>query len=169
MKLMKNLSSTVLALVLIVSGCSTTKDTVKEERSVKAAELRQAIDDRKFVVEVDRALPMGGSTRILTSPYALELIGDSVKSYLPYFGRAYSVPYGGGEGYIFNSIVTDYQSSIDKKEKAVIEFKTKSKEDQLTYRIHVSPNGTASITVISNNRQPISYNGKASKKEKPRY
>lgn len=150
-----------LVLSVIMSGCSATKGLTKEEKAANEAQLRAAIENRTFVVDVDRALPMSGSSRMLTSPYTLTINGDTVKSYLPYFGRAYSVPYGGGEGLIFDSVVTDYQSSFDKKGKATIEFKTKSKEDQFVYRIYIFPNASASIDVSSVNRQQISFQGKA--------
>jgi hypothetical protein len=133
----------------------------KNEKTQKEAELISAIANRTFVIEVDRALPMSGESRMLTSIYSLEVNGEKVKSYLPYFGRAYSVPYGGGEGLIFESVITDYQSSIDKKGSTIIVFKTKSKDEQLEYRIGITTNGSASIDVTSVNRQKISFNGKA--------
>ena len=155
-----------LFLTVIMSGCSVPKRLTKEEKIAQEALLRAAIENRTFIVEVDRALPMSGSSRMLTSPYTLQLNGDEVKSYLPYFGRAYSVPYGGGEGLIFESTVTDYQCSFDKKGKATIEFKTRSKDDQFIYLIHIFADGSSSMNVTSTNRQPISFNGKSyAKKE----
>ena len=150
----------VLFLSLIMTECSASKSLTKDE-STDAAELRKAIENRAFFVEVDKALPMGGSMRVLTSSYSLTVSGDSVKSHLPFFGRAYNVPYGGGDGLNFESTVTEYQVSFDRKGKASIEFKTKSKEDQLEYRISIFTNGSASIDVTSVNRQPISFSGKA--------
>jgi len=152
---------TALVLSIILTGCSASKGLTKEEKATKEAELREAIENRAFVVEVDRALPTGAESRMLTSPYSLTIRGDTVKSYLPFFGRAYSVPYGGGDGLIFNSTITDYQSSFDKKGKALIEFKTRSKEDALVYRIQIFLSGSASIDVTSINRQSISFHGKA--------
>ena len=152
----------VLLLSLIITGCSTSKGLTKEEKIAIETALREAIENRTFVVEVNQALPMGGNMRILTSPYSLTVNGDEVKSHLPFFGRAYNAPYGGGEGLIFESTITDYQLSFDKKGKALIEFKTKSKEDQLAYRVNIFTNGSASIDVTSVNRQSISFAGKAS-------
>jgi len=148
-------------LFVIMSGCVASKDLQKEEKAADEAALRAAIEKRMYVVEVDKALPMSGSMRMLTSPYSLEVNGEEVKSYLPFFGRAYSVPYGGGDGLVFDFVISDYQLSFEKKGKALIEFKTKSKEDRLVYRIHIFPSGSASIDVTSGNRQQISFNGKA--------
>lgn len=41
---------------------------------------------------------MNGKTVYLTSPYSVKISNDSAYIELPYFGVAYSVPYGGGEG-----------------------------------------------------------------------
>jgi hypothetical protein len=150
-----------LVLAVLLSGCSASKGLTTEEKIAGEATLREAIENRTFTVEVDRAMPMSGSSRMLTSLYSLEINGDEVKSHLPYFGRAYSVPYGGGDGLIFESTVTDYQSTFDKKGKAVIEFNTKSKEDNCVFRIHIFANGSSSVNVSSTNRQSISFSGKA--------
>jgi hypothetical protein len=152
---------TGLFLSVIVSGCSTSKGLTKEDKTAMEAALQEAIENRMFVVEVTRALPMGGGSRALTTSYSLEVNNEEVKSYLPYFGRAYSVPYGGGEGLIFNSVITDYQSSTDKKGTVIIEFNTKSKEDRLVYRVRITPSGVSIIDVTSINRQPISFHGRA--------
>ena len=60
--------------------------------------VREIVDSGRIKIDVDRAVPMAGRSVNLTSPYSLEIHGDSILSYLPYFGRAYSAPYGGGEG-----------------------------------------------------------------------
>jgi hypothetical protein len=146
-------------------GCSSSKSLTKEEKTAKEAVLRKAVENREFVVDVDRMLPMSGRSQTLTSPYSLEINGDQVKSYLPYFGRAYSVPYGGGDGLNFESPVTDYKSSFDSKGKATIEFQTKTKEDQYSFRLEIFSNGSASINVTSVNRQGVSFQGTASDKK----
>ena len=65
---------------------------------------------------------------------------------------------------IFESTITDYQQTFDNKGKANIEFKTKTNEDLCTYQIQIFVNGSSTINVISNNRQSISFSGKASPK-----
>jgi hypothetical protein len=156
---------TGLILSIGMSGCASLKGPTKEERAEKAAVLRKAIEDRACVVEVDRMFPASGRSQTLTSPYALEIDGDRVKSHLPYFGRAYSIPYGGGDGLHFESTVTDYTSSFDRAGKAVIEFQTKSGEDRHTFRLEIRPDGSAFVSVTSVNRQGISFRGTASEKK----
>ncbi len=152
-------------LSIFLMGCSSSKGLTKEEKAVKETALRKAVENREFVVDVERMLPMSGRSRALTSSYSLQIDGDRVKSYLPYVGRAYSVPYGGGDGLNFESTITDYKSSFDNKGKAVIEFQAKTPEDRYSFRLEIFPNGSASVNVTSVNRQGISFQGTASGKK----
>jgi len=153
---------TSLLLSILLSGCSSMKGLNAEDKNVKEVALREAIEKREFIIDVDHMMPTGGRSRALTSSYSLEISGEDVKSHLPYAGRAYSIPYGGGEGLIFNSKITEYVSSVKAKGKTVIEFRTRTKEDQFVYRIEIYPNGSATVHVRPNNRQAISFSGKAS-------
>ncbi len=56
-------------------------------------------------------LNMRGRSIPLTSLYSLEIRNDSVISYLPYYGRAYSIPYGGATDFIA-AIPTVWDESI---------------------------------------------------------
>ena len=60
-------------------------------------------------------MPMKGGSKHLTSDYSLEIRNDSVYSYLPYFGVAYNVPYGGGKGLNFSAPLSEYTSTYSKK------------------------------------------------------
>ena len=84
-----------MGIVLFLGGQSLYSQTKKERKEQKAKEIKEMIDEQRFTIDVDRALPMGGRTVNLTTPYSFEMRGDSAISYLPYFGRAYSLPYGG--------------------------------------------------------------------------
>lgn len=148
-----------ILLTLLASACSSSKGLTKEEKAEKEAVLRKAIENNAFSIDVDRVLPMSGRSRALTSSYSVEVDGDTIKSHLPYFGRAYSVPYGGGDGLNFTSGISEYTVSFNAKGKAVVELKTKTIEDQFVFRIEIYSNGSASIHVSMLNRQPITFQG----------
>jgi hypothetical protein len=150
-----------LILAVFMSGCSAARGLSKEERIAEEAALREAIENRMYVIEVDRAIPMSGSSRMLTSPYSLTINGDEVKSHLPFFGRAYTIPYGGGEGLIFETTSINYQLTWEKRGKAVIEFNANTQEDRHIFRIQIFANGSSSISVTPTNRQSISFSGRA--------
>ena len=155
-----------VGIVLFFGGQSLYSQSKKEREEQKAKEIKEMIENGRFTIEVDRALPMGGRTVHLTTPYSLEMRGDSAISYLPYFGRAYSLPYGGGDGMRFEESITDYQSTFDKKGTARIKFVARTKEDTFRFDVQVFSNGSAIISVTPTNRQNITYQGElAPKKE----
>lgn len=149
----------VLAAVLLAGvqpffGQSSKEKEAKEKQIVKAL-----LESGRYSIEVDRAIPMSGPSKNLTSRYTLELKGDSVASYLPYFGQAYSLPYGGGKGLIFDAPVSDYTLKFDKKGRATVKFKSRTGEDNFTYLLQVYPNGSATVHVTPVNRQSITFYG----------
>lgn len=119
-----------------------------------------AIADTAFVFNADRAIPMSGRNINLNYPYSLEVAKDTVKSCLPYFGRAYSIPYGGGDGLSFEGIAADYKSGKGKKGETEISFSVRTDEDFFKFSLKVYPGGSAFLTVIPVNRQSISYSGR---------
>lgn len=141
--------------------------TKQEKREQKEKELKEWIATRQFTVSVNRALPTGGRSIPLTTLYSLELRGDSVYSYLPYFGRAYTAPYGGGNSLNFATPVTDYDCTYTRKGAAVIRFKAKTNEDNFTFRLQIYPDGGTTIQVTPVNRQSITYYGEVVPPKEP--
>jgi len=147
--------------ILFQISCSSSKTTAGEE---KTAQLKQQIESRNYRISVNYMLPSQGVSRSLTSPYSLTVQGDSLISYLPYIGRAYSVPYGGGNGLNFTAPLFDYSLSFNSKETASILFRARSEGDVILYNIEIYSNRKATIRVTSNNRQGISFYGEIEEK-----
>lgn len=148
---------------LILAG-NLSAQTRKEKESERKAFVEQQIASRHFKIDVSMAYPMSGNSIPLTSPYSLELRQDSADVFLPYFGRAYSVPYGGGNGLHFRSPVTGL--NMEKKKKGYeISFTSKTEEDTYDFFIDITDEGAASISVTMRNRQSIRYSGKVSCKK----
>ena len=140
--------------------------TKKEKKELKKQAVEKLVTSGKYKINVNRALPARGRSVTLTSPYSVEIRNDSVISYLPYYGRAYSIPYGGGEGLNFKAPLTDYKLEWDKKETAKIKFSARSEEDKFDFSIDVFSNGSSSIFVNMQNRQSISFQGELDMPEK---
>lgn len=166
-KVMKNVRLFwIVGIVLLLAGQSLCAQTKKEKKEQKAKEVKELIESKRFTIDVNRAIPMGGRSLTLTSPYSLEMRGDSAISYLPYFGRAYTVPYGGGDGLRFEKSITDYLCSFNKKGTAQIQFRVKTDEDIYAFSVQIFSNGSASINVTPVNKQSITFYGElAPKKE----
>ncbi len=159
----------IVALVLLIGGAQPIfAQSKKEKREQKEKEVKELLSSGNFSIEVNRALPMGGKSVNLTSPYSLEMRGDSAISYLPYFGRAYSVPYGGGDGLRFEEPIKNYTVTENKKGTTEIKFEVRTKEDNYTYNIDVFKNGSSTINVQPVNKQSITFHGNlVPKKENP--
>ncbi|MDL2243927.1 DUF4251 domain-containing protein [Parabacteroides sp. OttesenSCG-928-J18] len=157
----------LLGFALLIGGTQPLfAQSKKEKKEALAKEVKEQVESGSFTIEVDRALPMSGRAVHLTSSYSLELKDDSVRSYLPYFGRAYSVPYGGGDGLHFSAEMTEKDLKYDKKGNAEIRFQAKTSEDNYSFDVKVFTNGNASIQVRPVNRQSISFNGNLKLEEK---
>jgi hypothetical protein len=100
----KILITSVMALTawVMLVGCATA-----EERAARAAEqakaVKTALQERNYQIAVNRMYPSRGASKTVSSGYTVEVRNDSLISYLPYFGRAYDVPYGGGNGLNFSA------------------------------------------------------------------
>ena len=102
---------------------------------------------------------MRGVSKSVSYGYSVEVRNDSLISYLPYFGRAYSVPYGGGKGLNFAERIGSYKEFQEKSGKRHIEIGLKNEEDTYLYTIVVFDNGKSSIDVQSRQRESISFSG----------
>lgn len=132
----------------------------KEKKEELKNKIENAIDHQEFKIDVKTANPQRGRTMFLTSSYSIELRNDSLFSQLPFYGRAYSIPYGGGQGLVFNAPYSDYTvKKGKKKDRYTITLKANSEEDKHTYQITIFDNGSVSLTVNSHNRETISFNG----------
>ena len=94
----------VAVLFLLVAGTSGAQ-TREEKKEALKTYVSEQVNGRTFKLEASMAYPMSGRSIPLTTPYGLQMKKDSVDVYLPYYGRAYQIPYGGGEGLRFKAPV----------------------------------------------------------------
>jgi hypothetical protein len=118
------------------------------------------IKSQEYVFTARTALPMKGSSRNLTSEYNLTVTPDSVISYLPYFGRAYTAPMDPTKGGIqFTS--TDFGYRVDDLRKGGWRITIQPKDEKSVRQmiLTVSEAGYGTLQVVSNHKQPISFYG----------
>jgi len=126
----------------------------------KESDIKKSVESKSFIFHAQTALPLSGSTRQLTSDYDLKVSENSITSYLPFFGRAYSVNYGSTNGgFEFTSTKFDYSSEPRKKGGWEISIKPKDVQDFKEFFLTLSSDGYGTLQAISNNRQAISFNG----------
>ena len=149
---------TFLLLMVVLGGCASS-----EERAAQKAEfsrkVKAALDKRAYKISINRMFPMQGASRSVSYGYSVTVKNDSLFSYLPYFGRAYDVPYGGGKGLSFDAPIGHYHEIQSNNGSRQIDIELKNEEDNYTYHITVFDNGSSSIEVQARKRERISYSG----------
>jgi hypothetical protein len=149
-----SLYSIVLAFVAV--SCA----SPAEVQSTGGADIKTLLEGKRFVFQAQTAQPTRGTSRQLSTGYDLRVSGDTLVAQLPYFGRAYQAPIDmRGGGIEFNT--TDYSYSLEPKRKGRwnITFDPKGKGDVRSLNLSVSEDGYASLQVLSNNRDPITFTG----------
>lgn len=143
----------------MISSCSVSKSVRTESTDAVNQEVKTKIDNKRFVIDVNMALPSSGKSVALSSCYDVKIAGDSVYCHLPYFGRAYSLPYGGGEGLVFKGLTTDYRLTQGRRGSTNISFNIRTSEDKYRFIMDVFSSGSSVITVQPTNKQTITFNG----------
>lgn len=148
-----------LLIILSTVALPLNAQSKKEKKEAKIKAIRELVDSQKIEIKVNTAYPMTGPSINLTSEYSVVVRNDSVYSYMPYYGVAYNIPYGGGSGLIFSAPITDYQVKYKKNGTANVTFKVHSPDDNLTYFLSIYTSGSVHIYVTPTNRQAISFRG----------
>lgn len=154
----------IICIMLLISMSAIHAQTKKEKKILQQQELKEVVNSKSYEVAVRMAHPQNGRNIPLTSSYTLKIKNDSVFSQLPYYGRAYSIPYGGGKGLMFESTTNNYEVKYSSKGVATIKFATRTDEDTYNFYIHIYPGGSSTIKVNMVNRQAITFHGELNKK-----
>ncbi len=165
-------------------ACGTSKPATQAEIDA----LNALVNSKMFKIESDWAYPQlssatqqvlnsgimppgssSGSINLIGNSNFLKISGDSITSYLPYFGeRQMNVGYGGSDSAIeFIGVVEDYKTNKGKGESTLITFGANTKTENFNVTITLWPNLNSEILLNSTSRALIRYTGKveAVKKE----
>lgn len=98
----------VLSVAFGLTACGTTQTAAKKE--AVANEVNQRVNDFDFTFKATYAYPTGFRSIYLSPFYDVKVNPDTIRSYLPYYGRAYVASMDPSEGGIkFTSTDFDYQ------------------------------------------------------------
>lgn len=162
---MKALLKIFPLLICITASQAIVQNTSAQKTDDKTIAVKKMIDSQQYVFHAQYATPMTGRQRYLTSDYTVYVSKDSIISNLPYFGRAFSAPVNPSDGGIqFTSTSFEYQLTPRKKGGWNVVIQTKDIGVPQRFNLTVFDNGSASLQVTGNNRQPISFSGVVRKK-----
>ena len=152
-----------VAVALLNVGCSVSQEAREARKAEELKEemaLKNALDKRKFKVEINRVIPMGMPPESVVE-YEVRIQNDSIYSYLPYVGRAYNIPYDGGVGLNFEEKILSISENKTKNARNII-VKTRNSEDLYTYTFNITASGSTMLYVNAQNRESITFDGDAS-------
>lgn len=144
------------------------KERREDKQEQKKVEIKNLLEEKTFVFKPTHALPLGGGSIYLSHSFDAEIKGDTLFSYLPFFGVAYRVEYGSRQSaFDFTQPIEEYEFDKDGNGYQV-NLEVKNKMDYLTYNFHISELGYATLNVTSTNRQAISFYGRIEAPEENR-
>lgn len=133
-----------------------------DKKAAKEQEIKHLIDSGAYTFKANIMNPMGGPQRILTIEYYdIKISPDTIKSFLPYFGRVYMNPplSSSDAGIMFTSTHFNYKKENKKKGGwlITIEYKDTDRSNKMT--LDILPGGTATLVSNSNTRDAIIFYG----------
>ncbi len=154
--------SVLVSFLFLSNGMAqelTKKELKQNARLEKQKQTQLLINSKEFVFVTNIAIPQGGRIINLTDDYTIEFRSDSIKSELPFFGRGFSgIGYGGDNGLRFKGKAENYQ--VEKTKKAtIIKAGVRGQQDYFVLMISIYDGGSAHLSVSSNNRSTIAFNG----------
>ena len=148
----------MLAMLMII-GCATQQERAEQRAKTRQA-IAEAVASRQLHIDISQMSTLRYGSKTVSSDFFLELRGDTLRSYLPYWGQAYQAPVESPSiGLNFEMPILRYSESRPKANKTQIELDVKTQEDLYHYLIDVYDTGEAYIRVRSLNRDPISFDG----------
>ena len=109
----------------------------------------------------------GGTINLDASTYEVRVTPDSVVAYLPYYGRSYTATIGQTDGGIkFNSKKFTYKSNKGKKYGWDVVVDTKDVNENYRLAFSIGDEGYVTLSLNSNNKQSITYQGYLKENEK---
>lgn len=137
------------------------KKELRAERELqKQKETESLIGSKNFVFNAEKANPLGYRMIILDyNTYTIKVTEENVVCDLPFFGRGYNVAYGSADGGMkFEGKPENF--TIEKKKRSyIVKMTVKGKDDVYNLLFTVFFDGGTNVSVNSNNRASISYDG----------
>jgi hypothetical protein len=146
------------------------KEQKEEEKLLKQSQTEVLVNSKDFVFKARYALPMGSKqVDLTTNPNYVKFNPDLMDGYMPFFGTVTSGIGMGGDATIKFKDKPETFNVEKKKKNFQVDAKVKGENDIYRLSLSVSFEGNASLSVISNHRGTISYQGEIFPSETIKY
>jgi hypothetical protein len=154
---MQKTTHTTITLALFVFFSCCVQSLKAQDADTSA--VGQTIQSKKYTFMAHTAISADGV--VLNNLYNMKVFDDSVTTALPYYGRSFTASMGSYAedlGINIASELSRYQTKY-KKSKWDISIRPETGKHASLMSLVVYANGTATLQVNSNSRQPITFNG----------
>ncbi|WP_411767572.1 DUF4251 domain-containing protein [Winogradskyella sp. A3E31] len=173
----------LVCISLLLCSCASSKSKASPQ---DIENLKELVESQDFRIESDWAFPQttfavqqvmntlllpqnGSANRInlIGNSNFLEIKGDSVSSYLPYFGeRQMNVQYGGKDSAIqLKGLMENFSVEEIKGSNYLIKFDAKSSNESFQVYLTLTPGLSSNLIVNSSSRRTIRYSGQVEPSE----
>lgn len=156
------ITTVLIAVVAFMASCTTQQNAAKKADAARTErQIADSIEAKTMQFTFDYVTPMRFPPHYLTTNYSVRLQGDSLESYLPYFGRACRSNLANNDRspLSFNGKADDIVIKRGKKNDFAVSFRTSNDTEQLEYALRIFPNGKVTLNVNSSDRETISFEG----------
>ncbi len=165
-KIMKRILGLFL-MVIFLGSSGNAQESKKERKARQQLEMAQLIHSGKFRFVARSAQSELGNFDNLGANYDMVFDSLHIKAFLPYYGRAYSVPYGGSEGVKFDLTAQKMEKNWNEKKKLFsLSAELSDSNDSYSIFLTTGLNGYADIKITFTNRSWIDYYGTIEKTHK---
>ena len=159
----KRIIGLLLCLFVFTVGYNqekTRKQLRAESKIEKGKQISLLVDSKEFVFVGKRAFPQGfRSIDLTTNTNFIEFKPDFIKSEMPFFGTGYSgIGFGRDTGLKFEGKPLDF-SIVRTKKSYELTATVRGEGDVFRITLSILDEGSATLTINSNNRSAISYYG----------
>lgn len=155
-------------LLLTALFCFFLANVSAQEKNTKSQKIIQndpgrievLLNSKNFEFIANTAFPTsGGPKNLVGSDYSITFSPEMIVSNMPFYGTAYNgMTIGRDKGMRFKGKPEDF--SVDRSKNGFdVSAKLKTREDTFSISMSVSDSGLATLSISSNNRETMSYQG----------
>lgn len=144
------------ALIPVLFSCSPALAPQGDTRNITL----QEVDPNNWRFVATTAIPSRGSARMLDGNNDLMLRNDTLSAQLPYFGVSHTSPIPGTDESGIRFTTTRFKATSQTvSERLDINIEVNDQRFIRSIQLSIQPDGRGTLQVLSNFREPITFNG----------
>lgn len=150
----------ILLVMFVPTSLFSQKLSNKERELLFQEKIKELVGAKNFALDINRATDENGRSYSLYPAYEIRIIGDTIKTVLPFYGTSIGAGYDvDNNRFILNQPYEEYSVKYKDKKGYNIYFKVRSNKDTFVFRTLITLAGNVRVVVTSMNNSPMNYIG----------